>query len=57
MRLNWRANLRHRLGAVVTAVGASAACCLCGLLLTFVYAPRQALRAAHVPDVVGRADH
>jgi hypothetical protein len=46
--LNWRHALRQRLGAVVGAVAASAGCCLCGLFLTLVMAPRQALQAAGI---------
>ena len=44
--LNLRQALRQRLGAAVAAVAASAGCCLCGLVMVFVMAPRQALQAA-----------
>jgi hypothetical protein len=46
--LNWRHALRQRLNAVVAAVAASAGCCLCGLVMTFVMAPRQALHASSI---------
>src|SRR5688572_26725947 len=46
--LNWRQGLRQRLNAVVAAVAASAGCCLCGFVMTFVMAPRQALHASSI---------
>lgn len=46
--LNLRRTLRQRLGAVVAALAASAGCCVCGLLMTFVLAPRQALQASSI---------
>jgi len=46
--LNIVATLRRRLNAVFGAFAASAACCLCGALMTFVFAPGQALQAFRV---------
>jgi hypothetical protein len=46
--LNLRQALRQRLGAVVAALVGSAGCCVCGLLMTFVLAPRQALQASSI---------
>ena len=43
--VNLLATLRQRIGAVIGAFVASSACCLCGALMAFVFAPRQALRA------------
>lgn len=40
--------LRQRIGAVFAAFGASLMCCVCGALMTFVFAPAQALQAAHI---------
>ena len=40
--------LRQRLGAVVASFAGAAACCLCGALMAFVFAPGQAVRAANV---------
>jgi hypothetical protein len=47
-RLPLRHTLRDRLGGVLAALAASAGCCVCGLVLTFVMAPRQGLQAASV---------
>jgi hypothetical protein len=46
--INLLATLRQRLGAVLGAFGAAAACCACGALMTFVLAPGQAARAFNV---------
>jgi hypothetical protein len=40
--------LRRRIGAVFAAFGASLMCCICGALMTFVFAPAQALQAARI---------
>src|SRR5688572_4923145 len=40
--------LRQRIGAVFAAFGASLMCCICGALMTFVFAPAQALQAARI---------
>jgi hypothetical protein len=46
--INVIATLRQRIGAVLGAFGASAACCLCGAVTAFVLAPGQAVRAFNV---------
>lgn len=46
--LNLAATLRQRMNAVFGALAASAACCVCGALMTFVFAPGQALQAFRV---------
>lgn len=46
--LNLLTTLRQRLGAVLAAFAGSAACCICGALMAFVFAPGQALQAARV---------
>lgn len=43
--------LRRRGGCIVMAMALSFACCGCGSLLTFVLAPRQALKAAQVSSI------
>lgn len=40
--------LRQRSRAVLAAFAASAACCLCGALMTFVFAPAQAIEAYRI---------
>jgi hypothetical protein len=48
MLMPLRNTLRQRLSAVLAVCAASAGCCLCGLVLTFVMAPRQALRSTSI---------
>ncbi len=46
--INVVATLRRRLNAVMGAFAAAAACCVCGALMTFVFAPGQALQAFRI---------
>jgi hypothetical protein len=46
--INLISTLRERIGAVLGAFGASAACCVCGALMAFVMAPGQALQAFNI---------
>jgi hypothetical protein len=40
--------LRQRMGGLLAALAGSVACCVCGAMMAFVFAPGQALRASQI---------
>ncbi len=49
--LNIVTQARQRVGVVVAAIGVSAAMCLCGALVAFVFAPGQAIKAFQISRI------